>query len=447
MSPSALATDLYQLTMIAGYDAAGVEGTATFELFVRTLPPNRTFLVAAGLEQALDYLAGLHFTPDEIAWLRSLQTFNSVPARFFDETLRRLRFTGDVWAMPEGTPFFENEPILRITAPLIEAQLVETTLLAIINFQTLVASKAARVVLAADGRSVMEFGTRRAHGPDAALHAARAAYIVGCSATSNVEAGRRFGIPLAGTMAHAWVTSFSDEVEAFRAYAKVFGDRSVFLIDTYDTVAASRKVVQSGLRPYAVRIDSGDLISLSHEVRAVLDSGGLLDTRILASGDMDEWSIAELLSRRAPIDAFGVGTAISTSRDAPALGGVYKLVEIERGGVGIPVMKLSGGKATSPGRKQVWRRVLDGRAVGDIMGLESEAAPPDGRPLLVPVMRGGARVAAPETLDAIRQRHHALVHELPVPVLMLRARETYHVGRSHALEMLTDYTGQQLLNG
>ena len=444
MSPSALATDLYQLTMIAGYDTAGVEATATFELFVRTLPPNRAFLVAAGLEQALDYLEGLHFTPDEITWLRSLQTFNSVPAKFFDETLRRLRFTGDVWAMPEGTPFFENEPILRITAPLIEAQLVETTLLAIVNFQTLVASKAARVVLAADGRSVMEFGTRRAHGPDAALHAARAAYIVGCSATSNVEAGRHFGIPLAGTMAHAWVTSFSDEIEAFRVYAEVFGERAVFLIDTYDTVAAARKVVQSGLRPHAVRIDSGDLISLSHEVRAVLDSGGLLDTRILASGDMDEWSIAELLSRRAPIDAFGVGTAISTSRDAPALGGVYKLVEIVRGGVGIPVMKLSGGKATSPGRKQVWRLVHDGRAVGDVMGLEDEAAPADGRPLLVPVMRGGTRVAPRERLEAIRQRHHALVHELPVPVLMLRARETYHVGRTYKLDTLTDYTGEQL---
>ena len=444
MPPSALATDLYQLTMIAGYDTAGVEATATFELFVRSLPPNRTFLVAAGLEQALEYLEHLHFTDDDIAWLRSLQTFKTVPARFFDETLRHLRFTGDVWAMPEGTPFFENQPILRITAPLIQAQLVETTLLAIINFQTLVASKAARVVLAADGRSVMEFGTRRAHGPDAALHAARAAYIVGCSVTSNVEAGRRFGIPLAGTMAHAWVTSFPDEIEAFRAYAEVFGDRSVFLIDTYDTVAAARKIVQSGLRPYAVRIDSGDLIALSHSVRAILDAGGLLDTRILASGDMDEWSIAELLSRRAPIDAFGVGTAISTSRDAPALGGVYKLVEIERGGVDVPVMKLSGGKMTSPGRKQVWRRVVDSRAIGDVVGLEDELAPADGRPLLVPVMRGGARVGTPESLDVIRQRHHALVHELPVPVLMLRARETYHVSRTYKLEALTDYTGQLL---
>lgn len=444
MSSSALATDLYQLTMIAGYDTAGVDATATFELFVRSLPPNRTFLVAAGLEQALEYLTDLHFTPGDIEWLRSLPTFKTVPAKFFDQTLRDLRFTGDVWAMPEGTPFFENEPILRITAPLIQAQLVETTLLAIINFQTLVASKAARVVLAADGRSVMEFGTRRAHGPDAALHAARAAYIVGCSATSNVEAGRRFGIPLAGTMAHAWVTSFPDEVEAFRAYAEVFGDRSVFLIDTYDTVAAARKVVQSGLRPYAVRIDSGDLIALSHSVRATLDAGGLLDTRILASGDMDEWSIAELLSRRAPIDAFGVGTAISTSRDAPALGGVYKLVEIERDGISIPVMKLSGGKATSPGRKQVWRRVVDGRAIGDVIGLEDEQTPPDGRPLLAPVMRGGAVVADAESLDTIRQRHHALVHELPVPVLMLRARETFHVGRTYKLDTLTDYTGQQL---
>jgi nicotinate phosphoribosyltransferase len=444
MPAGALDTDLYQLTMMAGYDAAALEARATFELYVRSLPQHRHYLVAAGLEQALDYLEGLGFTPEQRQWLRTRPHFAQVSPRFFDETLATLRFTGDVWAMPEGTPFFEYEPVLRVSAPLLQAQLVETALLSIVNFQTLIASKAARIVGAANGRRVLEFGTRRAHGPEAGVLAARAAYLAGCAGTSNVEAGFRFDIPLSGTMAHSWVTTFVDEEEAFRVFAEVFGERAVFLIDTYDTVEAARKIVRAGLAPMSVRIDSGDLIALSHAVREVLDAGGLQQTQIVASGDLDEWSIAEALARRAPIDAFGVGTALSTSRDAPSLGGIYKLVEVERGDVPVPVMKLSGGKASYPGRKQVWRRVRNGVAYGDVIGLEDEPGPVDGLPLLMPVMKHGERLLPRESIDAIRARHAEAMDLLPTAVRMLHVLEPYRVARSYKLEALTDYVMQAL---
>lgn len=444
MTPGAIDTDLYQLTMMAGYDVAGLKAHATFELYVRSFPRDRHYLVAAGLEQALEFLETLRFTSEQIAYLRQLPIFALAPMRFFDTVLPQLRFTGDVWAMPEGTPFFEYEPILRVTAPLMEAQLVETALLATINFQTLIASKAARIVTSAHGRRVLEFGSRRAHGTEAAVHAARAAYLVGCAATSNVEAGRRFAIPLSGTMAHSWVTTFVDEVEAFRAFVEVYGERAAFLIDTYDTLEAARKVVAAKLSPFAVRIDSGDLISLSQSVRRILDDGGLSRTQIVASGDLDEWSIAEALARRAPIDAFGVGTALSTSRDAPALGGIYKLVEIERDDVPVPVMKLSGGKASYPGRKQVWRRMRGGLAYGDVIGLEDEPGPADGVPLLTPVMKQGQRVFQRESMDTTRARHREMMDQLPTGIRMLHVLEPYPVARSYKLEALTDYTMQAL---
>jgi nicotinate phosphoribosyltransferase len=445
MIPSALITDLYELTMMAAYDAGNVRGRATFELFVRHLPPHRAYLVAAGLEQALQYLETLRFTPEQIALLRHLPNLRTVPARFFEETLPNLRFTGEAWGVPEGTPVFGYEPLLRITAPAMEAQLVETALLAVTTFQTTIASKAARIAAAASGRTVMEFGSRRAHGPEAGVLAARAAYLAGCESTSNVEAGYRFGIPLSGTMAHSWVTTFDDEIEAFRAYASVFGEDSVFLIDTYDTVECARKIVSAGLRPRAVRLDSGDLVELSRQVRVVLDEGGLHDTRILASGDLDEWSIADALGRGAPIDGFGVGTALATSKDAPALGGVYKLVEVERDGVDVPVMKLSaGGKSSMPGRKQVWRRYRDGRAVGDVIGLATEASPADAVPLMVPLMEHGFRVRPPESLKAGRDRCARMLRELPPGVRELDASEGYPVARSGALDGLTGRTAAGL---
>ena len=445
VTPSALATDLYQLTMLAGYDRARVHGRATFELYVRTLPRGRAFLVAAGLEQALEFLEGLHFSPAELEWLRSLPNLRGAPPGFIDNTLANLRFTGDVWAVPEGTPVFAWEPLLRITAPVVEAQLVETALLAILTFQTSIASKAARIVAAADGRAVMEFGSRRAHGTQAAMYAARAAYVAGCDSTSNVEAGYRFGIPLAGTMAHSWVTAFGDEIEAFREYAAVFGPRAVFLIDTYDTVEAARRIVASGLVPRAVRIDSGDLLALSRDVRHVLDAGGLAATKIIVSGDLDEWSISRVLSQGAPIDSFGVGTALSTSKDAPALGGVYKLVEVELDGQETPVMKLSGGgKSTYPGRKQVFRRMRGGLAVEDVIGLATEPDPHGAVSLLAPVMAGGRRLHAAPTLDEARAWHRARLAELPADLRRLDPPESYPVSRSAALEELTERTAATL---
>jgi nicotinate phosphoribosyltransferase len=432
---SALATDLYQITMMAGYYASGQTAPRTFELFVRGLPEGRQYLMAAGLEQALDFLTTLRFTADEIAWLRALPALGSVPPMFFDDYLAAFTFTGDVWALEEGEVFFGHEPIVRVTAPAAEAQLVETALLAIITFQTSVASKASRVVTAAAGRSVIEFGSRRAHGPDAAVHAARAAYIAGCASTSNVEAGRRFGVPVSGTMAHSWVMGFANEIDAFRQYMAIFGEHSTLLIDTYDTLAAARRIVQGGLRPSAVRIDSGDLAALAREVRNIFDAGGLTATKILVSGDLDEWQIETLLSAGAPIDGFGVGTAISTVRDAPGLGGVYKLVETMEGKSPRPTIKLSTGKRTYPGRKQVWRVTEAGIADYDVLALDGEAAQ-DGRPLLVRAMRQGVRVLPAAPIEEIRQRALERVAQLPASLRAMATGPPYPVRISPALDAL-----------
>jgi nicotinate phosphoribosyltransferase len=413
MAGQAITTDLYELTMMAGYHAAGLFERATFELYVRELPPHRSFLVAAGLEQALRYLEELRFSTEDIAHLRALPALQGVAHEFFDDYLPRVRFTGDVWSVEEGTPVFPPGPLLRVTAPLPEAQLVETQLLAHIGFQTSVASRAARMVHAAAGRAVVEFGARRAHGPEAGVLAARAAFLAGCASTSNVEAGRRYGIPVSGTMAHSWVTAFPHELDAFRHYSAVFGERAVLLLDTYDTIAAAKLVVASGLAPRAVRIDSGDLAALSRAVRTILDEGGLAQTGIFVSGDLDEWRIAAIVASGAPVDGFGIGAALSTSSDAPSLGAIYKLVEIERGGAVVPVMKGSPGKRTYPGARQIWRTLKDGIAAHDTIELASiEAGPPGARPLLDRVMVGGRRERGPETLAAARARHAAGVAEL-----------------------------------
>lgn len=439
----ALSTDLYEITMMAGYELSLVPGRATFELFVRELPEHRSYLVAAGLEQALDYLEHLQFTPEHIAFLRQLPNLQRLPASFFDEVLPKFRFTGDVWAVPEGTPVFPLEPLVRVTGPLGEAQLVETALLAIITFQTSIASKAARIVDAAQGRHVMEFGSRRAHGIEAGVLAARAAYVAGCASTSNVEAGRRYGIPLAGTMAHSWVMSFPDELTAFRRFSELFGERAVFLIDTYDTLRAAKLVVDSGLHPGAVRIDSGDIMSVSRAVREVLDVGGLHDVKILVSGDLDEYRITELLAAGAPVDGFGVGTALSTSKDAPSLGGIYKIVEVEAPGGMAPVMKLSSGKRSHPGSKQVWRMASAGHAVKDVVGLASESLA-GGSPLLEPVMLRGRRRAPAPTLDATAASCRRHIEELPISVRQLTARTEYPVEMSAALAHLTATTESAL---
>src|SRR3954447_15837459 len=364
---SGLATDLYELTMAAGYWSAGMMEEATFELFVRRLPSSRGYLLVAGLEQALDYLEAVSFAAEDRAWLKGQPQFSRIDARFFDDYLGRFRFTGDVWAVPEGTAIFANEPIVRVTAPLPEAQIVETALLASVLFPTSVATKAARLLTAAGGRPVVDFGVRRAHGLSAGLAAARAAYAAGCAATSFVEAARRYGIPASGTMAHSWVQSFADETEAFRTFERMFGRASVYLLDTYDTLEGVTHLIDAHLDPAMVRLDSGDLEALSRGVRQMLDRAGLTDTQIFATSDLDEQRIDALVRAGAPIDGFGVGTSLATVSDAPSLSGVYKLVELHRGGHPVDVVKLSPGKHTYPGAKQVHRTFAGSTFAGDLV--------------------------------------------------------------------------------
>jgi nicotinate phosphoribosyltransferase len=434
---SPLATDLYQLTMLDAYHAHGMGETAVFELFVRKLPRERNFMMAAGLEQALEFLERLRFTPEELEWIEASGKFS----RGFAPHLERLRFTGEVHALPEGTIFFANEPVLRVTAPLPEAQLVETRLINLVHFATLVATKAARSVLAAPGKLLVDFGLRRAHGAEAGLLAARAAYIAGYSGTATVAAGSRMGIPVFGTMAHSFVEAHDDESAAFRRFAEACPQNVVLLIDTYDTEAAARKVVElapdltrRGIQVKGVRLDSGDLGALSRSVRRILDQGGLAHATIFASGNIDEYRIRDLLAGGAPIDGFGVGTSLVTSSDAPYLDAVYKLQEY----AGRARRKRSTGKATWPGRKQVYRHTdREGRIEHDVITVEGDAQ--QGEPLLVPVMRNGRRIAAPEGLPAIRERAAAQLAKLPE---RLRALETaaspYRVEIAPALRKLAE---------
>lgn len=421
-----LATDLYQLTMAAAYHAYGRNERASFELFVRRLPPQRSYLVVAGLAQALDYLRHLSFSADELEYLRRLPVFAQVKADFFNY-LRQFRFTGEVRAMPEGTIAFAGEPLLRVTAPLIEAQLVETFLLATINFQTLIATKAARIVAAAQERDIVEFGARRCHSFGAAIYAARAAFIGGCIGTSNVAAGRLFDIPVYGTAAHSFTMAFDRELDAFRAYHRVFPDSTTLLLDTYDTLNAARLATEFGPALRSVRLDSGDLVALSKQVRAILDEAGMRQTEIMASGDLDEFKIAELLAANAPIDIFGVGTELSTSRDAPALGGVYKLVELEVRGHAVPKMKLSRDKATYPFCKQVWRELDDrGNFIGDVITLAGETED-SSEALLQPVLRNGEFISPAPSLREAQQRARRQLARLPVQYKTLRAAQSYPV--------------------
>jgi nicotinate phosphoribosyltransferase len=422
----ALLTDLYQLTMVTAYQSLGLERTASFEFFVRQLPPARGFLVAAGLEQALDYLEALRLGPDELDWLEGT-------GRFRPGALRRLedfRFTGDVDAMPEGSVFFAGEPVLRVTAPLPEAQFVESRIINLLNFQSMIASKAARCRLAAGDRRLADFGLRRAQGAEAGLLAARACYLAGFDATATVQAGRSFGIPVTGTMAHSFVQAHADEAAAFRDFARIHPRGLTLLIDTYDTLRAAHKVVglcREGVPVEAVRLDSGNLGDLAREVRGILDAGGCSAVQIVASGNLDEYEIARLLRGGAPIDAFGVGTRLDVSVDAPYLDCVYKLQEY----AGRPRRKRSTGKATWPGRKQVFRDYgPDGLIRTDTIGLVDEPLP--GRPMLAPVMRGGRRLAQP-TLAGIRAQVQRELATLPAECHRLRDPEPVAAGISDGL--------------
>lgn len=423
------ATDLYQLTMAAGYHAHRRTETASFELFARRLPPHRSYLVIAGLAQAVEYWQNLRFSEEEISYLQSLAVFKHVAPDFFD-CLRNFRFSGDVWAMPEGTVAFAGEPFLRVTAPLIEAQILETWLLSTLNFQTLIASKAARIVDAAQGRAIVEFGARRAHGMEAALYAARAAFIGGCIGTSNVEAGMRFNLPVYGTAAHSWIMSFDRELDAFRAFHQIFPEHTTLLLDTYDTIAAAKLATEIGPSLRGVRLDSGDLGALAQQVRPILDQAGMQQTKIMVSGDLDEFKITELLAKGAPIDLFGVGTELSTSRDDPALGGVYKLVELD----GQPKMKLSKDKATYPYCKQVWRSYADdGTLLGDTIGIADERNLP-GETLLQPVLRKGELIAPLPRLAETQAYARQQIQSLPEIYKRLRQPENYPVRYSTKLE-------------
>ncbi len=406
-----LLTDLYQLSMMQGYLEQGMVETAVFEFFVRRLPPGRRFLIAAGLEQVLEYLRTLSFSADDLAWLEASGRFSP---RLLDY-LQDFRFTGDVHAMPEGTVFFADEPILRITAPMPQAQLVESRVINLLHFQTLIASKAARCALAAPDKLLVDFGMRRAHGREAALLAARASYIAGFAGTSTVSASAAFGIPVYGTMAHSFIQSHDNESLAFEHFARTQPDNVVLLIDTYDTERAARKVVelaprlqQAGIAIKAVRLDSGDLAHHAHKVRHILDAGGCSEVRIFVSGNLDEYELQALLGKEAPIDGFGIGTRLTTSADAAYLDCAYKLQEY----AGRPRRKKSEGKATWPGRKQVFRRFeASGKLAGDVLTLEGDDQ--KGKPLIEQVMRQGEPLEGRPELEAIRQYAQDQIDGLP----------------------------------
>jgi nicotinate phosphoribosyltransferase len=429
-----LLTDLYQLNMLQSYLEHGMTETAVFEFFARRLPVRRGFLMAAGLAQVVEFLEAVRFGDDELDWIRRTGRFGTDLIDY----LAGFRFTGDLHGMPEGTVFYADEPALRLTAPLPEAQLLETRIVNIIHFQTLIASKAARLVLAAEGRTLVDFGLRRAHGAEAGLFAARAAYIAGFAGTATVAADLVHGVPIFGTMAHSFVQAHDDEARAFENFARSRPDNLVLLIDTYDIEAGAEKVVAlaprltaAGIAVRGVRIDSGDLAVHARNVRRILDAGGLAEVRIFVSGGIEEDSLAQLVGAGVPIDGFGVGTSLVTSEDAPALDCAYKLQEY----AGVPRRKHSEGKATWPGRKQVYRRLSEeGRMIGDTVTVEGDRQ--GGQPLIVQVMGGGRRLQPLPTLAEIRANAAAELIRLPPHLGRLETRPAYPVSISVALREL-----------
>ena len=439
----ALLTDLYQFTMAQSYFRSGKFEHATFSLFIRAYPPNRGYFVAAGLKDVLDFLAGFRFDGEAIDYLRSTRLF----AADFLDYLKGLRFTGEVWALPEGRLFFKDEPIVEVTAPIIEAQLVETFIINQINLQTLIATKAARCVYAARGRAVVDFSLRRTHGIDAGLKVARSSYMAGCAGTSNVLAGHKYGIPVVGTMAHSFISSFEREIDAFRSFVSTFPDNSILLIDTYDTLAGARKAVEvaremaaGGERLRGVRIDSGDLATLARAVRRIFDEAGLKDVKITGSGGLDEYDLQALAEANAPYDSYGVGTRMGVSADAPWFDMAYKLVEYNRR----PVLKLSAGKSYCPGKKRLFRFVDDqGRLKRDVIDLRG--GPLDGgEALLQKAMEQGKPLGAYPTLNEIRERFLAEFDRLDPRFKAIRDPARYPVEVSPRLKQLTEEISRQI---
>ncbi len=433
-----LLTDLYELTMAAGYFEAGkTDEHASFEYTVRRLPRNRNFVLATGLPQVVDYLLNLSFSEDEVAYLRGLPQFHNASERFFDY-LRRFRFRGDLFAVPEGTPIFPGEPILTIRAPMMEAQIPETYVLSAIAFQTSIATKAARCVEASAGRAVIEFGTRRAHSPEAGVLGARAAYIGGCAGTSNTLAGFRYGIPVMGTSAHSWVMAFASELEAFRQLQRFLGEHTIQLLDTYDSLEGARHAAQLGKPLFGVRLDSGDFAALSRQVRAILDEAGLSDAKIMASGDLDEYRIRELVAGGAPIDSFGVGTQLATSGDAPSLSATYKLVEVDISGIKRFTAKYSEDKISRPGSKQIFRE-----EARDVVARSGECG--KGEALVRPVILGGRLIEPLPSIDAVREHAAESIAKLPAPLRQLEVGEPWPVIFSRELRELFDRTCHNLM--
>ncbi len=439
----ALLTDLYQLTMAQSYLQSKKSEAATFSLFVRSYPPNRGYFVSAGLQDVLEFLRGFAFDQEAIDYLHSTRMF---AAEFLD-FLKGLRFTGEVWAIPEGRLFFKDEPILEITAPIIEAQMVETFVINQINLQALIATKAARCVHAARGRAVVDFSLRRTHGIDAGMKVARSSYLAGFSGTSNVSAGKRYGIPIVGTMAHSFVTVFEREIDAFRSFVASFPGNSILLIDTYDTLAGARKAVEvaremaaRGQRLRGVRIDSGELASLAKEVRHIFDEAGLGDVKIIGSGGLDEYDLAALAEIKAPYDSYGVGTRMGVSADAPWFDMAYKLVEYS----GRPVLKLSTGKVSSPGRKQIFRFVDGrGRLQRDVIALRNEELP-HAEPLLRKVMEKGEIKGTYPKLKEIRGNFLQEFDRLDGATRAIRNPAVYPVELSPRLKQLKEEIEQQV---
>ncbi len=436
-------TDLYELTMAASYFEQKMFDPATFSLFVREYPPSRSYLVCAGLDPLLDYLESFRFRPDDLEYLQQTALF---PDNFL-AFLETLRFTGQVRAIPEGRLAFCDEPLLEITAPVMQAQVVETFVINAINLPTLIATKASRCLHAAGDRRLVDFSLRRTHGMDAGLMVARASYIGGFIGTSNVQAGKTYGLPIFGTMAHSYVESFDQEINSFRAFAKSFPDNTVLLIDTYDTLAGARKAVtvaremrEAGKTLRAVRLDSGDMVQLSLQVREILDQSGFPEVRIFASGGFDEFKIQKILTAGAQIDAFGVGTRLGVSADAPYLNMAYKMVEYN----GRPVMKLSSGKVSLAGPKQVFRqRDEEGFFKRDLIGLDDERVA-DAEPLLVPVMKEGRRLVKSEPLADIQQRFREEFAKLPETYKDLQGNPNYPVEITPSLQALQDQVSKEI---
>jgi nicotinate phosphoribosyltransferase len=438
-------TDFYELTMCAGYFENRRQETANFDLFIRRLPPKRSYFVFAGLEQTLLFLEGMRFNEEQMDYLRKLGFKED-----FIRYLGNFRFTGEVWAVPEGTIVFPGEPLIRVTAPIIEAQLIETFVLNTVNLQTMIATKASRVVTAARGRPVTEFGLRRTQGTDAGMKAARCSYLAGCSGTSNVLAGMKHGIPVFGTMAHSYVMFFESEIDAFRAFTKAFPDGTTLLVDTYDDLRGAENAAcvaaelqEQGHRLSGVRLDSGDLASVSKKVRSILDKRGLRHVKIFASGDLDEYRVEELIRLGAKIDSFGVGTRMSTSSDRPFVDVVYKLSGKVEDESFIPVMKLSRGKITLPGKKQIFRQKDDeGKYVKDVIGLADERV--DGEPLLLRVMERGRIALTLPSLEKIRRYASTSLSCLPERYKKLRNAPSYPVELSPNLRKIKKTLSSQL---